>query len=74
MRAEKPTTFPVNRYYAMYELASKFYTNNLYTEEGREAIEYLEKRKITSDVFNIRQNFTNPFFSFQKMYNFSIFA
>ncbi len=38
------------RYYDMYDIACKFYKNNLYTEEGKDAISYLENRKITNEV------------------------
>ena len=37
-------------YYKMYELALKFYQNNLNTSFGHDAKEYLKKRKIDDDV------------------------
>lgn len=40
----------LKRYYDMYELALKFYTNNINTEEGKEAKEYLQKRQIDPSV------------------------
>lgn len=36
--------------YDMYELASKFYQNNINTNDGKEAKEYLNKRQITNDI------------------------
>lgn len=36
--------------YDIYELASKFYQNNLLSNEGKEARDYLEKRKLTMDI------------------------
>lgn len=38
--------------YKIYDLAVKFYQNNLYTKEGLTAIEYLEKRQIDADTIN----------------------
>lgn len=37
-------------YYDIYELASKFYQNSLFTSLGKNAIEYLEKRRIDKET------------------------
>ena len=39
-----------NTYHEMYAIACKLYTNNLYTEEGLEAIDYLERRQISKEA------------------------
>ena len=39
-----------SQYHEMYAIACKLYTNNLYTEEGLEAIDYLERRQITKEA------------------------
>lgn len=39
-----------SKYHEMYEIATKFYINNLYTEEGLEAVAYLDNRKITKEA------------------------
>lgn len=38
--------------YEIYDLAVKFYQNNLYSSLGKSAIEYLEKRQIDKDTIN----------------------
>ena len=38
------------KYYDMYDIALKFYTNNINTKEGVEAKKYLEKRGIDNDI------------------------
>lgn len=38
------------KYYEMYDLASKFYINNINANEGKEAIEYLNNRKISNEI------------------------
>ncbi len=40
----------LKKYYEIYDIAHKFYTNNINTEEGKEAKEYLLKRNLSSDV------------------------
>ena len=45
-----------HRYYEMMDIATKFYENNLKTQYGKEALEYLTKRGINKDIikeFNI---------------------
>lgn len=45
-----------HRYYEMMDIATKFYENNLKTQYGKEAIEYLTKRGIDKEIikeFNI---------------------
>lgn len=49
-REQTKNTSKYTKYYEMYAMASKFYTNNLYTEEGIEAIQYLEERQITKEA------------------------
>lgn len=39
-----------HEYYECMDFATKYYQNNLKTEEGREALEYLIKRGITEDI------------------------
>lgn len=36
--------------YEIYELSQKFYLNNIHSEYGREALEYLYKRKLNEDI------------------------
>ena len=45
-----------HRYYEMMDIATKFYENNLKTQYGKEAVEYLTKRGIDKEIikeFNI---------------------
>ena len=61
--------------YEIYEIATKFYQNNLYSSLGKNAMEYLQKRKLTKETikkFEIglsisRQPLTN--FLLRKNYN-----
>ena len=39
-----------DKYYKMYDLALKFYQNNINTSHGKEAIKYLENRKIDKSL------------------------
>lgn len=36
--------------YDIYDIANKFYQNNLYTKEGKEALEYLRNRNFDDDI------------------------
>ena len=36
--------------YEIYEIATKFYQNNLYSSLGKNAMEYLQKRKLTKET------------------------
>lgn len=47
---QKPVPKQDEELYKIYELASKFYQNNMSTKEGREAREYLRKREIDDQV------------------------
>lgn len=38
------------KYYDMYDFAASFYQNNLVSSEGKEALEYLKKRKISEEA------------------------
>ena len=38
------------KYYDMYDLATKFYQNNINTHEGKEAKEYLKNRQINEEI------------------------
>ena len=38
------------KYYKMFELANKYYQNNINTVYGKNAIDYLNKRNITDDI------------------------
>lgn len=38
------------KYYQMYEIATKFYQNNINTHEGKRAKEYLKNRQLNDDV------------------------
>ncbi len=44
----KPNLY--EKYYQMYEVATKFYQNNINTHEGRNAKEYLKNRQLDDDV------------------------
>ena len=39
-----------DKYYKMFDVVNKFYQNNINTVYGKNAIEYLKKRRITEDV------------------------
>lgn len=39
-----------DKYYKMFDIVNKFYQNNINTIYGKNAIEYLKKRRITEDV------------------------
>jgi DNA primase len=40
----------LKKYYDIYDIAYKFYTNNINTKEGIEAKQYLEKRNINAEI------------------------
>lgn len=44
----KPSKF--DKYYEIYDLANKFYKNNINTKEGLQAREYLNNRQISNDI------------------------
>ena len=44
----KPNLY--QKYYDMYDLATKFYQNNINTHEGKNAKEYLKNRQINEDI------------------------
>ncbi len=46
----KNTTTKYDKYYKMYDLALKLYQNNINSSLGKNAIEYLENRKISKDL------------------------
>ena len=46
----KPKENKNQKYYDIYELANKFYQNNLLAKDGEEAREYLKNRKLTLDL------------------------
>ena len=46
----KNTSTKFDKYYKMYDLALKLYQNNINSHLGKNAIEYLEKRKISKDL------------------------
>ncbi|MBE6151667.1 MAG: DNA primase [Firmicutes bacterium] len=45
-----PKTTKFDKYYDMYEIANKYYQNNINTKEGQKAKEYLEKRHIDENL------------------------
>ena len=47
---KKKTNIQNEKYYQMFELASKLYQNNIRTAYGKDAISYLNKRNIETDV------------------------
>lgn len=47
VKKENPT---LKKYYDMYDIALKFYSNNINTEEGVEAKKYLQQRNIDSSI------------------------
>lgn len=44
----KPTK--IDSIYDIYDIANKYYQNNLYTKEGKEALEYLKSRNFDDDI------------------------
>lgn len=46
----KPTQTHNDKYYNMFDIANKYYQNNIKTVYGKKAIEYLNKRNITDDI------------------------
>ncbi len=59
---EKKQTSKYQKYYDMYDMALKLYTNNINTKEGIEAKKYLTKRGISEDIikhFNIGLSLKN---------------
>ena len=59
---EKKQTSKYQKYYDMYDMALKLYTNNINTKEGIEAKKYLTKRGINEDIikhFNIGLSLKN---------------
>ena len=44
----KPTK--IDSIYDIYDIANKYYQNNLYTKEGKEALEYLKNRNFDDDI------------------------
>ena len=46
----KETPKKYDKYYKIYDLACKFYQNNILLQEGKEAIEYLHNRGITDEI------------------------
>ena len=46
----KEKTSPYSKLYEMYDIAFKFYQNNINTSEGKNAKEYLEKRNIDDKI------------------------
>ena len=47
---EKDTISPNQKYYDIFNLANKYYQNNINTVYGKEAIKYLNNRKLDDDV------------------------
>lgn len=47
---EKPKDKKIESLYNIYDIANKFYQNNLYTSDGKEAIEYLKNREFADDL------------------------
>jgi len=45
-----PKITKYDRFYEIYDIASKYYQNNINTKQGQKAKEYLEKRKITDEI------------------------
>lgn len=47
---EKPKNKEFENLYDIYSIANKFYQNNLYTKDGKEAIEYLNNRGFSEEI------------------------
>ena len=45
-----PKVTKYDRYYDMYDIANKYYQNNINTKEGQKAKKYLEKRQINDEL------------------------